>query len=257
MVRMISACAIRIAEGVLVLISLVTTAVAQVTFPGPDGTVFPSAPIALEQIWIKLACNDLERCAGGTVSMAGNTVTVVRYTSSCLICSYPLTAYIELGRLPAGAYTVRVVDKSGVVRSTQPLTVTNPNPSGPYVLPSLEFPLGNYTDQWWDPEEPGWGIAVTQHVSGSLFAIWAVYGADNKPTWYTLQPGRWTAYNTYSGPVYRTSGPYFGGNYASGPPVIESLAGSATLTFSDPASGILQFNVDSVTLAKPIIRLQF
>ena len=108
------------------------------------------------------------------------------------------------------------------IRSTQQLTVNDPNPAGPYVLPTLAFPLGNYTDQWWDPAEPGWGLAITQHVDGAIFAVGAVYGPDNKPIWYTLQPGSWTAYNTYSGPVYRTMGPYFGGSYANGPPVTET-----------------------------------
>lgn len=189
--------------------------------------------------------------------MNGNTITVVRYTSSCLVCSYPLTAFVQLGAFPAGTYAVNIVNSAGMVRSTQQLTVSNPNPPGPYVLPSLSFPLVNYTDQWWDPAESGWGIVITQHVDGAIFATWAVYGPDNKPVWYTLQPGSWSAYNTYSGPVYRTTGPYFGGNYATGPAVTQTLAGTATLTFTDPANATLQFNVDSASSMKTITRLNY
>jgi hypothetical protein len=226
-------------------------------FFGPDGSVYPATPQAFEQVWVKFVCIDLETCTGGAVSMSANTITVVRYSSSCLVCGYPVKAFVELGRLPAGTYAVKIVNSNGFVRSTQQLTVTDPNPPGPYTLPTLAFPLGNYTDQWWDPAEPGWGIAITQQVDGAIFAVWAVYGLDNKPAWYTLQPGSWTAYNTYSGPVYRTMGPYFGGNYASGPPASEMQAGTATLTFTDPANATLQFNVDNASGNKAITRLSF
>jgi hypothetical protein len=39
--------------------------------------------------------------------------------------------------------------------------------------------------------------------------------------------------------------------------VAETLAGSASLTFTDPATGTLQFNVDNVSRTKAISRLSF
>ena len=192
--------------------------------------------------------------------MSGNTITVVRYTTACAVCGYPTNQFVQLGQLPAGIYTVNIVGGGGANR-TQQLTVSDPNPPGPppgpFLPPTFALPFGNYTDQGFDPEEPGWGIAITQHVKGVLFAIWAVYGLDTKPVWYTLQPGSWTAYNTYSGPAYRTTGPYYGGNYANGPMVTETPAGTAMLTFFDPAHGTLQFNVDGASGTKPIARLPF
>lgn len=80
--------------------------------------------------------------------------------------------------------------------------------------------------------------------------MWAVYGPDNQPVWYTLQPGNWTAYNRLSGPVYRTTGPYVGGRYSDGPPVVERQAGTATLTFTDPVTGTLQFSLDNASGTK-------
>jgi len=233
------------------------TATGQVAQAAPDGSVSPQSPQAFEQIWVTFVCIDLERCAGGSVSMSANTLTVIRYTASCLVCGYPTSMSVELGRLPAGSYTVRVVNSSGTVRSTQALTVSDPHPAGPYAAPTLGFPFGTYTDQWWDPDEPGWGIAITQHVSGAIFAVWAVYGPDSRPVWYTLQPGSWTSYNAYSGPVYRTVGPWFGGNYGAGPAVTETLAGTATLRFNGSDNATLQFTVDNASGAKPIRRLGF
>jgi hypothetical protein len=231
--------------------------VAQDSYFGADGTLFPPTPKAFEQVWVKFVCIDLERCAGGAVSATGNTLTVIRYQAPCLNCNYPVTVFVELGRLPAGTYTVRVVNASGNLRSTQQLTISDPNPPGPYALSTLAFAMGNYTDQWWDPAEPGWGIAITQHVSGALFAVWAVYGPDANPVWYTLQSGSWTSYNTYSGQVIRTTGPYFGGSYANGPTPGEAQVGNATLTFSDPANGTLQFNVGVFSATKAISRLPY
>ena len=141
--------------------------------------------------------------------MNGNAITVVRYTSSCFVCSYPLTAFVQLGGLPCR--NLRGEHRKFGWHRPQYAAAhgQQPEPPGPYVLPSLSFPLVNYTDQWWDPAESGWGIVITQHVDGAIFATWAVYGPDNKPVWYTLQPGSWSAYNTYSGPVYLDHGPVF------------------------------------------------
>src|SRR5436190_23144345 len=42
----------------------------------------------------------------------------------------------------------------------------------------------NFTDQWWNPDEPGWGASVLQQYD-TLFVDLFVYGPDGKPVWYT------------------------------------------------------------------------
>jgi Spy/CpxP family protein refolding chaperone len=36
-------------------------------------------------------------------------------------------------------------------------------------------PAANYTDLWWNPNESGWGITITQHPTNQIWAIWYTY----------------------------------------------------------------------------------
>lgn len=239
------------AAMLLAMAALVSPQAARGEFNGPDGSIFPTAPLAFEPIYMRFVCNDLETCAGASVSMQGNTIFVTRYSAGCLVCGNPPSVYIEIGRLPAGTYTVQASN-----HGPQTITVTDPHPKGPYAMASLAFPFINYTDQWYDASSPGWGMAITQHASDGLFAIWAVQGPDNNPVWYTVQPGGWDGFNQFAGPVYRTTGPYFG---ASGGPgrVVSAPVGSAKLTFFDPAHGTFEFQVEGVSGTRNITRLPF
>src|SRR5256885_10644265 len=69
------------------------------------------------------------------------------------------------------------------------------------------------TDLWIVPTELGWGISLF-HQGDTLFGSLFVYGADGQPRWYTasrLVGGP----NTYAGPVYRSTGPWFGERWDS------------------------------------------
>lgn len=40
------------------------------------------------------------------------------------------------------------------------------------------------------PSESGWGLTIVRRPTDVLFAVWFVYDAPGKPTWYTLEPGQ-------------------------------------------------------------------
>jgi hypothetical protein len=42
----------------------------------------------------------------------------------------------------------------------------------------------DYTDLWWTPSEPGWGVNVVQSDT-FMFLTFFIFGQDQKPTWYT------------------------------------------------------------------------
>jgi hypothetical protein len=66
----------------------------------------------------------------------------------------------------------------------------------------------NFSDQWWIPDESGWGASVLQQWD-TLFIDLFVYGTDNKPTWFvaaaTLQSAT-AGHVVFSGDLYATSG---------------------------------------------------
>ena len=64
----------------------------------------------------------------------------------------------------------------------------------------------DFTDIWYIPQESGWGVNVVQSDT-FLFLTFFIYGADNKPTWYTASLD-WDG-TRYSGNVYATQGTYW------------------------------------------------
>jgi hypothetical protein len=66
---------------------------------------------------------------------------------------------------------------------------------------------GYFTDIWFDPAEPGWGVNVVQSDS-FMFLTFFIYGQDGKPTWYTAELSE-NASGAYTGGLYLTSGTYY------------------------------------------------
>ena len=158
---------------------------------------------------------------------------------------------VSLGSFPAGSFSLVVVSTDNVQLTSTQFTV-----SANYATKTSPFPLVDYSDHWWNMQESGWGMSVVQHPSDRLFAIWFVYNSASQPIWYTLQPGQWTNATTYTGPVYKTSGPYFGANFDPHQ-VSAAQVGTATLSFVNPTTGSFTYNVDGVTGTKAITRLPF
>jgi hypothetical protein len=67
--------------------------------------------------------------------------------------------------------------------------------------------VASYTDVWFDPDEPGWGVFVVQSNTFQFISFF-IYGADGKPTWYTAQLTD-DGTGNYSGLLYATTGTNF------------------------------------------------
>jgi hypothetical protein len=116
----------------------------------------------------------------------------------------------------------------------------------------------DYTDLWFNPSESGWGVNVIQQ-SDTMFATLFVYGADNSARWYVASatvPASSGNQTLFSGPLYQTTGPYFGGafNPAS---VVVTQVGSMTFNFTSSNSGTLTYSVNGVNVTKSITRQTF
>jgi lysyl endopeptidase len=117
-------------------------------------------------------------------------------------------------------------------------------------------PTEDYTDLWWNPAEAGWGISITHHVNNNLFLVWFTYDANGKPEWIVAQGGKWTGSTTWTGTMYRTSGPPSGGKFD--PSLVHSTPiGTATLAFPDADNGTLQYVVEGRSGMKSFTRQQF
>lgn len=114
----------------------------------------------------------------------------------------------------------------------------------------------DYSDLWWDPQSPGWGLAVNHHRNGVLVANWMVHDAQGRPVWYSIQPGNWSDACTYVGRVFAVS-------TAPSPHAVSfeaaalREAGTATLAFDDARSGTLSYDIDGVTGTRRIARMEY
>jgi len=112
----------------------------------------------------------------------------------------------------------------------------------------------DYTDLWWNPNESGWGMAITQQAS-VMFLAWYVYDGSGKPVWYVASNCAVSGAGC-SGTLYRTTGPAFASTFDASKVELFTV-GSVTLTFGDPDHGTLSYSVDGVSGTKNITRQLF
>jgi len=112
----------------------------------------------------------------------------------------------------------------------------------------------DYTDQWWNASESGWGVNFIQQ-NDVIFATLFVYGTDNTPRWYvaTMRPSG----QAFSGPLSATTGPYFGSGSFNPASVGVSTVGAMTVAFANQYSGTLTYSVNGVSVTKSIVRQTF
>ena len=113
------------------------------------------------------------------------------------------------------------------------------------------------TDLWWNPVEDGWGMNLTQHPSGQVFAVWYTYAADSGPLWLVMSGGQWTTSRTFTGKLYRTSGPAYTQLPFNPNAVKTNEVGTITFNFTDASNGSFTWVVDGVQGTKAFTRQAF
>jgi hypothetical protein len=225
-------------------------------------SVDPANPTPLDLVRLRYTAVVCTNADSVKVSQQANAITVQADRIFGVDCGTVAGFYEEytLGRLPGGDYDAQLVinPPPGTLGPSQlvgPIhfRVAPLPPTG-----SLS-PHEDYSDWWWNPQESGWALVAKQ--SGEEFvALWTVYDAANRPTWYTLQPGGWRrdADNVlrYSGIVYRTSGPFWGGPFD---PTSVTVTNVGTAEFVPQTVSRAQFNytIEGVTGSKQIERFRF
>jgi hypothetical protein len=88
----------------------------------------------------------------------------------------------------------------------------------------------DYTDIWYTPSEPGWGVNIVQSDT-FIFATFFIYGQDGSPTWYSAQLN-WDGASKYTGGLYATKGTWFASAWVPGNST-NTQVGTASFTPSD------------------------
>jgi hypothetical protein len=83
--------------------------------------------------------------------------------------------------------------------------------------------------------------------------MWFTYDLDRTSLWLSVTAGK-TAEGTYSGTLYRTTGPAFNAVPFLPANVTRTPVGTATFTFADGNTGTFDYTVNGVTQTKAITR---
>ena len=113
----------------------------------------------------------------------------------------------------------------------------------------------NYQDLWWNPSESGWGVNIA-HQGDTLFATWYTYGADGKGLWLVMSDAAKSGASSYTGAVYRASGPAFDAPWDASK-VKVSEVGQATFSFDAAGKGSFSYSVSGVSQTKSIQRIVY
>jgi hypothetical protein len=115
-------------------------------------------------------------------------------------------------------------------------------------------PAVDYTDLWWNPNESGWGMAMS-HQYGTIFLAWYVYDSSAKPTWYVASDCV-VRQSTCLGTVYRTTGPPLGPTFNPSSVTVFPV-GNIVAIFGDANNAALAYSIDGVAATKVIKRQRF
>ena len=115
------------------------------------------------------------------------------------------------------------------------------------------MPVEDFSGLWYDADEPGWGLSITQSPDGATFVTWYTYGADGNSTWYFAPTVTWTSGVALEAALYRARGSWNGAPYD--PSLVSSArAGTLRLQFGH-GSANLAIDVEGRSIAKPLVKL--
>jgi hypothetical protein len=120
-------------------------------------------------------------------------------------------------------------------------------------------PRGNYQGMWWNApagSESGWGVDIAQQ-GDILFAAWFTYDETGDPVWFVMPRGERTSGETFSGPLYTTTGPDFSAATFDPTRVTTRVVGTMTFQFTANGTGTMDVLVNGVRIIKPITRQVF
>lgn len=118
---------------------------------------------------------------------------------------------VDIGRLPPGDYTLTTVgapcprgtsNPAAAELNKFPFKVTDGRDKKGIADPTLD-----YSGQWWDESDAGWGLYIWQDSANNTMAAWFTYTPDGKPAWYVFQPSWATHIATRSAEVWQTGKP--------------------------------------------------
>ncbi len=230
------------------------TNVISVIDPQTNGTVatipMPSRPLwlALNPSGTRLFATQPETDSLAIVDTADNTVIAninTGHFSNPVAVNVSADAsriYVQI----AGAGDLAVLDGASLVRLATIDYGVSGQVYGTFVTPtSNAHTPGVLSGQWWNHNESGWGIHLTER-GNTIFAAWYTYDAGGNPKWYVSTCTKSSGL-ACAGSVLQVTGPRFFGVPFNPSAVSATPAGNLAINFTGIDSGTFAYSVNGVS----------
>lgn len=185
---------------------------------------------------VAVTAGQMQAFVTGAFSAAGTSVNILNNIPASNVAG--ATFYVGYGT------SAELMLNEGVFRNAALVPGTSTCPPLPYV-----------TSLWWNPAESGWGLNISQQ--GSIaFATLFTYDSTRAPLWLVMSNGAMQPDGlTFSGPLYRTTGPAFNANPFSpiGPGNVTQV-GTMTIKLDEANAATLTYTNNGVQVEKNIQR---
>lgn len=183
--------------------------------------------------------------SAGTIDMDASGIPGVTTSLSTLGANFANGLYVIRARIMDCSVMDMVT--FSCLETVQTFPVTQ-NRSGQTSTPSL-------TGMWWNQNESGWGMSLTQRGS-MIFVAWYTYDPTGKPAWYVMSSCPVVG-SGCTGDIYDVMGGTPLGVPWNGSGKIVSKVGTGTLMFADNNTGTFNYSVNGVSGTKNIARQIF
>jgi hypothetical protein len=124
-------------------------------------------------------------------------------------------------------------------------------------LQYLWAPGIDFSDLWWNPAEPGWGMTLTQRPNARTVGTLYVYDADRKGVWLLMTDAQWIDPLELRGTLLRATADGFPPSGFASASLDTRAVGTFSIRFADRQRGTLSFTVDGASYLKPVERTGF
>lgn len=179
-------------------------------------------------------------CTGDIYRVNGGTAPTVPWAGAGRVLTKVGTGTLEFASVNAGTFRFTIDDIAGSKDITQQLFATGAT------APSID-----YTDLWWNSNESGWGVSLTQQF-GTIFAAWYAYDASGNPVWYVATNCPVGGAGC-TGVLYQvTGGAPLTAHWKAVNPA--TVVGDVTFEFTDAANGRMSYTINGIASSRVITR---
>lgn len=182
-------------------------------------------------------------CTGDIYSVVGGTAPTTTWNGNGKVVTKIGTGAMVFSDMNTGTFNFTLNGIDGKKNITRQIFATGSTP-----------PAIDYTALWWNPNESGWGVSLTQQFA-TIFATIYSYDAGGSPIWYASSCP--VVDNGCTGDLYQVSGgtaPTFEWN---GSNKVVAKVGTITLTFADSTNATIAYTINGANGSRAITRQLF